>query len=105
MAVNRTKTIMFRVTNIEKRIIENKAKERKMQTAVYCRMVALERRNKTIFSEKEIEAFEDLHYIRNSFIQITNLLKDKDSAFASQIMKTVKVTDEVLKIFTNGRES
>jgi hypothetical protein len=99
---NRIKTIMFRVTNIEKKIIEKKAKERKMQTAYYCRMVALERRDKTVFSEEEIKAFESLHYIRTSFTHINNLLKDKDSQFANQIMKTVKATDLVLKIFING---
>jgi hypothetical protein len=96
---------MFRVTNIEKKIIEQKAKERKMQTAFYCRMVALERRDKTVFSELEISAFENLHYIRSSFVHINNLLKDKDSQFANQVMKTVKNTESVLEIFINGRES
>ncbi len=95
---------MFRVTNMEKKIIEKKAKERKTSTAYYCRMVALERRDKTIFSAEEIKAFENLHYIRTSFVHINNLLKDKDSQFANQIMKTVKATDLVLKIFVNGRE-
>lgn len=96
---------MFRVSFLEKKIIEKKAKERKMQTAFYCRMVALERRDKTVFSTEEISAFENLHAIRNNFIHINNLLKDKDSQFANQIIKTVKATDEVLKIFINGRES
>ncbi|OWP75191.1 hypothetical protein BWG23_11665 [Flavobacterium oreochromis] len=96
---------MFRVTIIEKKIIEKKAQERKMQTANYCRMVALERRDKTVFSETELKAFADLHYIRNSFTSINNLLKEKDSQFANQIMKTVKTIDSILKIFTDGRES
>jgi uncharacterized protein YjcR len=101
----RTKSLMFRCTNIEKKIIEKKAKSRKMNTASFCRMVALERRNKSVFTEAELVAFENLHYIRNSFVKITNLLKDKDSLFANQVMKTVNETDKILKIFSNGRES
>ncbi|EKT3957197.1 plasmid mobilization protein [Flavobacterium psychrophilum] len=103
--VNKTKSIMFRVTTIQKKIIEKKAKERKTSTAYYCRMVALERRDKTVFSDEEIKAFEDLHHIRNSFIHINNLLKNKDSNFANQVMKTVKNTESILKIFIDGRES
>lgn len=101
----RTKIIMFRTTIIEKKIIEKKAKKRKMNTASFCRMVALERRNKSVFTEEELKAFENLHYIRNGFVKINNLLKNKDSLFASEVMKTVKQTDSVLKIFSDGRQS
>lgn len=103
MSQPRTKIIMFRTSLIEKKIIEKKAQIRHMNTASFCRMVALERREKNIFSADELKAFEDLHYIRNAFVKITNLLKDKDSQFASEIMKTIKKTDSVLKIFTNDR--
>ncbi len=66
------KTIRFRVSPMEKLAIEKKAKDTGLSTSAYCRNSALGKRIEWKMSDEELEAYNGLKSIYNSFQSINN---------------------------------
>lgn len=84
----RSKKVEFRCSILDKRIIEKKASEAGLSVSEYCRKSALRQKISSRLDDEELRVYLELSEYRNHFIRISNLLKDKDSAFAKEVKNT-----------------
>lgn len=75
----RTDQIKFRVTLLEKKVIENKAAHAGLNTAEFCRSTALNKKIGYRLTEEEIEAYKMLQKYHRNFTAISNMFKKKDA--------------------------
>lgn len=67
--------IKFRVSLIEKKIIERKAKSAGLTSSEYLRRLAFEKKIKSRLTEDEIQCYKNLSKFAENFRKISNLFK------------------------------
>lgn len=82
-------SIKFRCSSLEKEIIKKKASNSGLTISEYCRAIALNQKIGFKLTDEELEIYKTLIKYHNNFVQISNLLKKKDSGFAKKIMEVV----------------
>jgi len=80
--------IKFRCTALEKAIIEKKAGNSKQSVSSYCRSSALGQKIAYKLTDEELQDYQSLTQFYKNFTAISNLLKNKDSAFAKEVATT-----------------
>lgn len=71
----KNEVIKFRVSKIEKRIIEKKSKEAGLTTSDFLRRLAFEKKIKNRLTQEEIECYKTLSKFSENFRNISNLFK------------------------------
>ncbi len=99
MHIKRTNKIEVRCTLVEKSILKNKAAKAGITLSSYLRKVGLNQKLESKLSNEEIEIYKDLHQYHSNFTKIRNLLKNKDSTFAQEIMNVANLIKAHLKKF------
>lgn len=91
--------IKFRCTPLEKAIIEKKAENAGTSVSSFCRVSALDQKIGYRLTAEELEAYKMLTQYFNNFKAISNLLKNKDSAFAKEVATTAQEIKNHLQKF------
>ena len=91
--------IEFRVTKLEKKLIEKKAKNSGLSTSDYCRRTALNRELNFRLSDEEIEIYKDLTKYKTNFSRLSNLIKVKHPKTNEYILRLAKEIGEHLTKF------
>jgi len=91
--------IKFRCTALEKAIIEKKAEKSGQSVSSFCRSSALGQKIAYKLTDEEIEAYQILTQFHNNFASISNLLKNKDKAFAKEVATTASEVKRHLQKF------
>jgi sulfur relay (sulfurtransferase) DsrC/TusE family protein len=94
--MSKKEKIEIRVTILEKKIILKKAQNAALSTSEYVRSSALNQNISYKLTEEELEVYKMLKSYYNNFQRIGNILKEKDTEFAKEIMKTSKEIREHL---------
>ncbi|WP_218972320.1 plasmid mobilization protein [Labilibaculum filiforme] len=89
--------IEFRVTSLDKAIIEKKAEHSGLSVSEYIRRSALNQKIDYKLTEKELEIYKDLHRYRRNFVLISNMFKIKDPDLVRSIRQTIEEIQEHLK--------
>lgn len=97
------KKIEFRLTSLEKAIIEKKAENSGITTSEFCRRSALNQQINSRLTHEELEVYKMLTVYSNNFQRIGNLLKEKDSNFYIEVKRTATEIREIIKKLSNGR--
>jgi len=97
--MNKKKRLEFRVTPLEKAIIEKKAQHTGLSVSEYCRATALNQKLSTKLTQEELEIYKDLNKYHNNFTAISNLLKKKDSKFYTEVVHTTNLIKKHLQKF------
>lgn len=96
----RKKFIKFRVSSIEKRIIQKKAENAGLPVAEFIRRLALDLELKNKLTSEEIECYITLTKYANNFTRIGNLFKLGDiTGVKEEAIKTSKLIIEHLNKF------
>jgi len=95
----RTHYLKIRLTLLEKRLIEQKARHAGMQTAPFCRSAALRRKITFKLTPDELAHYQMLVKYHNNFKSIANLVKKRDPELAGQVATTAAEILEHLKKF------
>lgn len=77
--VNRDEYISFRVTPLEKKVIENIAETAGLQVSDFVRKAAMNKDVRIRFSEEELSIYKDLHAYHENFRRISNLVKSSQN--------------------------
>lgn len=99
MNIKRTNKIEVRCTLVEKSIVKSKAAKAGLSISSYLRKVGLNQKLESKLSTGEIEIYKDLHQYHSNFTRIRNLLKNKDTTFAQEIMNVANLIKAHLKKF------
>lgn len=91
--------IEFRVSNLDKAIIEKKAEHSGLSVSEYVRRSALNQKIDCKFTDRELEVYQDLHQFRRNFVLISNMFKIKDPELANKVRGTVELLEKELKKF------
>lgn len=91
--------IEFRVSSLDKAIIEKKAEHSGLSVSEYVRRSALNQKIDYKFTDRELEAYQDLHQFRRNFVLIRNMFKVKDPELASKVKETAQLIEKELKKF------
>lgn len=95
----KTKYVKFRVSNLEKKVIERRAKIAGMTTSEFLRNLAFEKNIKARLSQDEIECYKTLTKFRNNFKNISNLFKLGD---ITQVKEESAKTAKEIKAHLNN---
>lgn len=93
--------IKFRLSNLEKKLIEKRAEKAGMKVSEYCRKTALGIEIKERLSVEEIEFYKMFVKFNNNFSFISNLIKNKD---AELLIKINDLADEMKLIISTFRK-
>lgn len=77
--IKKDKIIKLRVTNLEKSILQNKAKKAGLGVSEFLRRLAFEKELKTRLTKEEIEIYQSLSKYADNFRRIGNLFKKGDT--------------------------
>lgn len=88
--MQKKRKIEFRVTPLERAIIEKKAENSGLNLSEFCRQSAMQKHVKFRLTSDEIEVYKTLTQFHNNFIHIGNLFRKKDSRFAKEIKQTAE---------------
>lgn len=91
--------IKFRCTVLEKAIIEKKAENAGTSISSFCRASALNQKIAYKLTAEELEVYKMLTQYHRNFTAISNLLKNKDSAFAKEVATTAREVKNHLQKF------
>jgi hypothetical protein len=99
MSIKRIQKIEVRCSLIEKSILKSKAAKAGLTLSSYLRKVGLNQKIESKLTSEEIEIYKDLHQYHSHFTRIRNLLKNKDSTFAREIINVANLIKQNLKKF------
>lgn len=92
--------IKFRVSRIEKRIIERKSEQAGLSVSEFVRRLTFEKELRSRLSEDEIECYKTLSKYADSFRRISNLFKLGDvTGIKNETLETSRLIREHLKKF------
>ena len=91
--------IKFRCTGLEKAIIKKKSDNSGLSLSDYCRKTAMDQKIGYKLTADELECYQTLAKFHNNFRSISNLLKNKDSAFAGEVMVVINDIKEHFQKF------
>ena len=97
--MNKKEVIKFRVTPLEKAVIQKKADNSGLKVSAYCRNTSLGRKIGYRLTEEELEAYRDLSKFRADFIRLANFFRTKNPELEKQIQETSKLLNEHLNNF------
>lgn len=97
--VKRSTEIRFRVTPLEKKVIQITADKTGLTVSDYVRKAAMNKTVRVRFSDEELEAYKTLQEYHKHFSRIANLIKGKDPHLITEIENTQKLIYEHLKKF------
>lgn len=89
--------IKFRVSLLEKRVIQKKSKEAGVPVSEFVRRLALEKEMKTRLTDEEIECYKTLSKYADNFRRISNLFKLGDMTGVKE--ESIKVAEEIREHF------
>lgn len=95
--VTRTEYISFRVSALEKKVIELSAKEANLSTSNFTRRAAMNMKVTLRFSPEELKAYNDLHKYHVNFTYISNLIKSSDVNKKEKLIKEIEVVQTLIK--------
>ena len=87
---NKDKVITIRATEQEKAQLQKRAQETGLSLSEFCRRCSLEKKIHGRLSKEELTIYGQLSVFHNNFVRIKNLLKDRDSKFAKEVIATAK---------------
>lgn len=96
--VPRTKVIALRCTSFEKKKIQAIANKTGMNTAEYCRTVALGVQPKFKLTDDELELYNILAEYKTNFSRISNYIQNNQRV-SDEVLKVSKAISEQLKMF------
>jgi len=97
--VKRTSQIKFRVTPLEKKVLEKKASAAGLNTAEFCRSAAMGKEIGYRLTNEEIEAYKLLQRYHKNFVAISNMFKKRDARLAADCQEVAQEIREHLKKF------
>jgi uncharacterized protein (DUF1778 family) len=97
--VKRSTEIRFRVTPLEKKVIQITADKTGLTVSDFIRSAAMNKTVRVRFSDEELEAYKTLQEYHKHFSRISNLMKNRDPQLNEEIEKTQKLIFEHLKKF------
>lgn len=81
----RTETIRFRVSKLEKSIIQNKSKKCGLIVSEFCRNAIFDKRITYALTDEEIKIYNNLTRFINDFERLANYFKHKDSILSNAV--------------------
>lgn len=90
--VHRSNLIQFKVTPIEKRLIQRSADKLNMTISDLCRNAVLDIKVYKPLSDEELEVYKSLVRYKTDFDRIANYFKNSDPLFSVELLK---VADEI----------
>ncbi len=97
--VKRTSQIKFRVTPLEKKVLERKASNAGLNTAEFCRSAAMGKEIGQRLTPDEVEAYKLLQKYHQNFVAIGNMFKKRDARLAADCQEVAQEIREHLKKF------
>lgn len=82
--ITKKQVIRFRVTSLEKAIIEKKAENSGLSVSSFCRNTALGRKIGYRLTDEEIEIYKDLAKFRADFVRLSNYFNKRDVALSKE---------------------
>lgn len=79
--------ITFKVTKLEKKLLQQAAKEAGLDLSKYLRQVGLNKKIRARLSNEELDLFKELVKIHNGWKSIGNLFKNKDPRLKNEVHK------------------
>lgn len=99
--ITRSSTIKFRVTPLEKEVIENYANYANLNISDYCRKSAFNKRIYKPLNEEELGVFKTLNQFYINFKRLGNLIRNKDENLFKEIEETTSIIKQHLRKFMN----
>jgi hypothetical protein len=96
--VPRSEIITFRVTPVQKQVIELSAKETGLSTSTFVRRAAMNMKVTLRFSPEEFQVYKDLQLYHRNFKLIGNLIRGND------FNKKEKIVTELNQVMTLIKE-
>lgn len=97
--MNKEQNIIFRVSDLEKGVIELKAEETGLSVSAYCRKTALGKKIGFKLTSEEIEIYRELHKYQSDLTRISNFFKVQDPGLANLTRATAEEIKKHLEKF------
>jgi len=101
--ITRSEYISFRVSNIEKKVIELTAKDAGLNSSTFVRRAALNKKVVVRFTPEELQIYNDLQAYHRNFKLIGNLIRgnsfDKKARIQEELFIVMDLIKKHLKFF------
>ena len=91
--------VKFRISNLEKKMLQRKAKLAGLPLSEYLRRVAFNREIKPRLTEEQINLYKRLVYQSNSFKLIGNMFSKKDPNLKKEVWRLSEAVKKELQNF------
>jgi hypothetical protein len=97
--VRRTEKMQFRLTKLERKIVELEAKELHLSVSDLCRFAVMHVQVYKPLSDEEIEIYRTLIRYKTAFDRTANYFKNSDPRFAGELLSIARELKEHLQKF------
>lgn len=97
VVTTRTEYISFRVSALEKKVIELSADDTNLSVSNFVRKAALNMKVQLRFSPEELEVYNDLHKYHDNFRRISNLVKGSNITQKDRLLNEIEEVKELIE--------